>query len=274
MYRSNRTLAHPSFETSRPPSMAGRSPARRGSAASSLCRLTLDLAAGGFDRRAGAGRGQHALEHELLRDLALLDDLGLLGGRRNQLGRAQRREVDVALELVELVQHHLRGVALDLGAETDLRQAHVHRHLAAFEAGLDLALARARKRTLVAAAGGLAQARTDAPADALALLAGALGGRKCIHAHVLFLHTDEVVDLVDQSTDLRAVLEFPDIVQFVQAQRPDRQAVARLGAAQALDQAHLDGAALALVLSHAAGPPPSCRAWPRCGPANASRSGP
>src|SRR3546814_5446054 len=78
--------------------------------------------------------------------------------------------------------------------------------------------------------------------DLLALLARALGGRKCVHAHVLFLHTDEVMDLVDQSTDLRAVLEFPDIVQFVEAQRLDRQAVLRLRAAQALDQAHLDGA--------------------------------
>src|SRR3546814_8511254 len=71
------------------------------------------------------------------------------------------------------------------------------------------------------------------------------------------------MDLVDQFTDLRAVLEFPDIVQFVEAQRLDRQAVLRLRAAQALDQPHLDGAALAFVLSHAAGTPPSCRAWPR-----------
>src|SRR3546814_10687506 len=108
--------------------------------------------------------------------------------------------------------------------------------------------------------------------DLLALLARALGGRKCVHAHVLFLHTDEVMDLVDQSTDLRAVLEFPDIVQFVEAQRLDRQAVLPLRAAQALDQAHLDGAALAFVLSHAAGPPPSCRAWPRFGSATGFRS--
>src|SRR3546814_11519858 len=126
-----------------------------------------------------------------------------------------------------------------------LRQAHVHRHLAAFEAGLDLALARARERALVAAAGGLAQARTDATTDALALLARALGGRKCVHAHVLFLHTDEVMDLVDQSTDLRAVLEFPALVQFVEAQHLDRQAVLPLRAAQALDHAHLAGPALA-----------------------------
>src|SRR3546814_6321542 len=180
-------------------------PPRRGKAASGLRRL-FDLAAGSDDRRAGAGRGQQALEHELLRDLALLDDLGLLGGRRDQLGGTQDGEVDVALELVELVQHHLRGVALDLGAETDLRQAHVHRHLAAFEAGLDLALARARERALVAAAGGLAQARTDAKTDALALLARAPGGRKCVHAHGLFLPPAAVMVLVDLYTYLRAVL--------------------------------------------------------------------
>src|SRR3546814_19542474 len=84
-------------------------------------------------------------------------------------------------DLVELVQHHLRGVALDLGAETDLRQAHVHWHLAAFEAGLDLALARARERAFVAAAGGLAQATTDAKNGALALLGWA---RACARQRV------------------------------------------------------------------------------------------
>src|SRR3546814_13549320 len=136
---------------------------------------------------------------------------------------------------------------------------------------LPISLARARERALVAAAGGLAQARTDATTDALALLARALGGRKCVHAHVLFLHTDEVMDLVDQSTDLRAVLEFPDIVQFVEAQRLDRQSVLRLRAAQALDQAHLDGAALAFVLSHAPGPPPSRSASRRVGERQSTR---
>src|SRR3546814_1246669 len=160
-------------------------PPRRGKAASGLRRL-FDLAAGSDDRRAGAGRGQQALEHELLRDLALLADLGLLGGRRDQLGGTQDGEVDVALELVELVQHHLRGVALELGAETDLRQAHVPRPLAAFEAGLDLALARARARALVAAPGGLSPARTYASPPALALLARAPGGRQCVHPPILF----------------------------------------------------------------------------------------
>src|SRR3546814_9600551 len=100
------------------------------------------------------------------------------------------------------------------------------------------------------------------------LFRSALGGRKCVHAHVLFLHTDEVMDLVDQSTDLRAVLEFPVIVQFVEAQRLDRQAVLRLRAAQALEQAALYGAALAFVLSHLSGPLLSCRVWTRCGSAS------
>jgi hypothetical protein len=67
-----------------------------------------------------------------------------------------------------------------LRAEADLRQALLHRHLAAFEAGLDLALAGARERALVAAAGGLAEAGTDAAADALALGAGASAGLRVL----------------------------------------------------------------------------------------------
>src|SRR5690606_37258431 len=129
--------------------------------------LLLDLAASRFDRGLGTGRGQQALQHELLAELALCHDLGPLGSAVHQLGGAQRGEVDVTgVQLVELVQHDLGSIAGGLAAEADLRQAHVHRHLAAFEAGLDLALARARERTLVAAAGGLAQARTDTATDA------------------------------------------------------------------------------------------------------------
>src|SRR5690606_18177801 len=94
-------------------------------------------------------------------------------------------EVDLALEPLELVQEYLGGVALELRAEADLRQAHVHGHLAAFEAGLDLALARTRERTLVAAAGGLAEAGTDAATDAGALLAGAVGGLERVELHVI-----------------------------------------------------------------------------------------
>src|SRR5690606_16781145 len=112
-YRSNRT-ANPSLDLLRPPWRGTGSVAMAQGATSGLRRL-FDLATGSDDRRAGAGRGQQALDHQLLRYLALLDDLGLLGRRRDQLGGAQGGEVDVALELVELVQHHLHGVALDLG---------------------------------------------------------------------------------------------------------------------------------------------------------------
>src|SRR4249919_92317 len=145
---------------------------------------SLDLATGGFDRGLGTGRRKQSAQHELLADLALFDDLGLLRTGRDQLGGAQRGEIDGAgVQLVQLVQQHFGDVERTLGAETDLRQAPLHRHLAAFEASLDLALAAARKRTLVAATSGLAEARTDAATDALALLAGAIGGLECVEFH-------------------------------------------------------------------------------------------
>src|SRR5678815_1866563 len=90
----------------------------------------------------------------------------------------------------------------------------------------------------------------------------------------LLLDPNQVMDRVDQATHLRAVLQLAHAVQLAQAERLHRQAMNALGAAQALDQTHLHGAAgVGLFLSHGAGPPPSCRAWPRCGPASASRSG-
>src|SRR3546814_277618 len=91
----------------------------------------------------------------------------------------------------------------------------------------------------------------------------------------LLLDPNQVVDRIDQATHLRAVLQFAHAVQLAQAQCLHRQAVDALGSPQALDQAHLDGAGSRFVLlSHGADPPPSCRAWPRCGSANASRTGP
>src|SRR5574338_955881 len=153
-------------------------------------RLLPDLAAGGLDRGARAGRCQHALQHELLADFALLHHLGLLRGARHQLGGAQRGEVDGAgVQLVQLVQQHFGGVLRHLRAEADLRQSALHGHLAAFEAGLDLALARTRERTLVAAARGLAEAGTDAAADAGALLAGAVGWLERIELHDAYSST-------------------------------------------------------------------------------------
>src|SRR5690606_32986008 len=79
----------------------------------------------------------------------------------------------------------------------------------------------------------------------------------------LFLNLDEVVDLVDQAANLRAVLQFTHIVELAQAQGAHRQAVAGLGTTKATHQAHLDG--LVGGISHGSDPPPSCRAWPRYG---------
>src|SRR5690606_30380065 len=90
----------------------------------------------------------------------------------------------------------------------------------------------------------------------------------------LFLDPDQVVDLVDEATDLRAVLQFADAVELAKAQGLDRQAVLGLRATEALDQADLDGAGAGFVLSHGRCPPASCRAWPRCRQANACRRGP
>src|SRR5688500_11302127 len=89
----------------------------------------------------------------------------------------------------------------------------------------------------------------------------------------LLLDADEIVDLVDQATDLRAVLQLAHVVQLVQAQRLHRQAVLGLGAAQALDQADLDRAAV-LSRGHGGSPRPSCRAWPRSCPAKSLLPGP
>src|SRR5690606_13897038 len=149
--------------------------------------LLRHAAAGGLDRGLGTRGRKHALEHELLADFALLDHLRLLGGGRHQLGGAQGGEVDLAgLQALQLVQQHLGGVVLGARAEADLGQTALHRHLAALEAGLDLALAGAGVRTLVAAAGGLAEAGADAATDAHAFLAGTLGGLERIELHLLY----------------------------------------------------------------------------------------
>ena len=147
-------------------------------------------AAGSLDGGLGTGRGGHALQHELLGQFALLHDLGALGGAGHQLGGTQRGEVDLAgFQLFQLVGQHFRAIQLQLGAETDLRQTLDQRHLAAFELRLDLALAGARERALVAATRGLAQAGTDTTADAGAFGTGAVGGLQCVETHVDYSST-------------------------------------------------------------------------------------
>src|SRR5690606_754047 len=56
--------------------------------------LLLDAAAGRLDGCPRACGHCDALEHDLLVDLALLHDLGVLGGGGHQLGCTQCREVD------------------------------------------------------------------------------------------------------------------------------------------------------------------------------------
>src|SRR5690606_17345269 len=127
--------------------------------ACAMCDLLLDAAAGSLDRGLGASGQCDALDDQLPRQLALLDDLRALGGGRNQLGSLEGREVDgVTLDHLELVQQHLGGVLRSHRPETDLRQTTLHRGLAAFEASLDLALAGTGEGALVATTGSLAQA--------------------------------------------------------------------------------------------------------------------
>src|SRR6266404_5504873 len=138
--------------------------------------------------------------------------------------------------------------------EAALRQAPVDRHLAALEA-FD-AHAGTRGLALAAAAGGLALARTNAAADAHALLAraGIVGdiaelhrslplplkhdpGRKVVatfrnHAPNLFLvdDADEVLNLCDHAADRRRVLQLGDPADLVELQ-PDQRRTLRVVAA-------------------------------------------
>ena len=97
-----------------------------------------------------------------------------------QAGRVQRRLVDRRLgvelagvdRLLDRAQVHLGIILGEDVVEAALRQPHVQRHLTAFKA-VDRN-ARTRLLTLLAAAGGLALARTDAASDAHPALAGAI----------------------------------------------------------------------------------------------------
>src|SRR5690606_25636520 len=104
-----------------------------------------------------------------------------------ELGFTQGSQVDdLDVEGFELVQQHLGVVLGHPRTEADLGQAPLQRHLAAFEAGLDLAFAGACEGALVAAAAGLAESGTDAATDADAVLAGAVSRLESVHAHVVF----------------------------------------------------------------------------------------
>jgi hypothetical protein len=138
----------------------------------------LDAAAGLFDRLA------RAFETPATLKLALALNSPLRAGGRRPCrrvpGRGLQRVMVEQLLGVELagVDQLLDGTEVHLGiilgedvVEAALRQPHVERHLAALEALHGDA--RAALLALLAAARGLAQARTDAATDADAALAGA-----------------------------------------------------------------------------------------------------
>src|SRR5207253_11078741 len=132
----------------------------------------VDRTAGLLDRFAGALRDAGDLEAELSLELALAEQANAVLAAAGQASALQRRMVerglDVELAGVDRLLHgadvHFGIIAREDVVEAALRQPHVERHLAAFEAGD--ADARARLGTLLAAAGGLAETRADASADA------------------------------------------------------------------------------------------------------------
>ena len=178
-----------------------------------------------------------------------MHDLGAHGAGFNEARGLERVEIDdVALQRIELVQQHFADFVRFLRAEADLRQTALQRHLAAFEARLDLALAGARELALVAAAGGLAEAGTDAATDAHAIFAGTRGWLQCVETHGFDSSyagayapssiADQVADLVDQTAHRRRICQFAHVVQLAQAERAHAETMAPLAAVRALEQTH------------------------------------
>src|SRR5215831_7906310 len=94
--------------------------------------------------------------------------------------------------------------------------------------------------------------------------------------YALLLDPHEVADRIHKTADLRRILQLAHVVELVQAERLDAQAVLPLAAVHALVQAHLDRACrFCLSLGHNHPPrSPSCHAWRRCAPASPSAAGP
>ena len=150
----------------------------------------LDLAAGLLDRfeRALAGTGD--LEARLGLELALAEQAHAVLAAARQARGLERFVVDQLLavelalvdELLDHAQVHFGEVLAERVVEAALRQTHVQRHLAALEA-LD-GDAGTALLALLAAAAGLALARTDAPAHADATMAGAFVVADVVKFHV------------------------------------------------------------------------------------------
>src|ERR1700724_19893 len=143
----------------------------------------LDLAAGGFDRRARALGHRHTLERHRPGQGTGEHHLGALGAERHHTRLEQRRQIHQrAFDLGELGEPHLGAASLHGGAETDLRHAPLQRHLAALEADLVVA-ALARALPLGAAAAGLALAGGGAAAHAQARALASGSGPECVESH-------------------------------------------------------------------------------------------
>ena len=141
-------------------------------------RSHIDLAASLFDRSNRALGRAGDREGRLGGDLTLAEQTHAILAAAHQTGSAQRVLGDgrLGVELArvdELLHHadvHLGVVLAERVVEAALRQTHVERHLAAFEA-LD-GNARTALLALLAACRGLALARADTTADTDAALAG------------------------------------------------------------------------------------------------------
>src|SRR5574338_114875 len=150
----------------------------------------LDRSTGLLHRLARAPGHAGDLERQLGLELALAEQADAVLAAARQARRLERVMVERALGLelagVDCLLHradvHLGIIAREDVVEPALGQPHVERHLAALEAGDRHT--RARLGALLAATGGLAEPRADAPADAHAALAGALVIPEIVEFHV------------------------------------------------------------------------------------------
>src|SRR5260221_3871618 len=143
-----------------------------------------DRAAGGLDLLPSCRRDTVRVDLELRRDVAVAEELDLRQWLDETLGRERLgRDLPVhrvVLELRDVQRHELDPVPVLESAE--LGQAHVQRHLAAFEPGRE-ARAATRELAFRALARGLALAGTGPPADTAQVLARALLGHQVVDLH-------------------------------------------------------------------------------------------
>src|SRR5687767_15187516 len=153
-----------------------------------LLRDSLGLTTRGGQLLGGLAAEFMRLHGQRLGDLAPRQHLDERRTAADDAALAQRIDghrgalVEQLLELIEV--HHVVLGAEDV-REAALRHAPVQRHLAAFEAALEV-VARARLRALVAAARRLAKARTGTTADALLLELRPIGRFEIVERHISY----------------------------------------------------------------------------------------